>query len=154
MGMNQLNTLILEDSNTKCTGACAQAVSQRTMSYYFPSLLLHWAIKRAVGPGGPVVAWRGSTSYATQYPCSKYNHHRWCRHVDSLKSLSFEFQNDNADGFSLFVKVGWKDKDWPWTSKNCPLVLGLGNFGKPWTYAACLLTSHGYFSYRISCHIS
>lgn len=34
MEMNQLNTLILEDSNTKCTGACAQAVSQRTMSYF------------------------------------------------------------------------------------------------------------------------
>lgn len=46
--------------------------------------------------------------FASQYPCRKSNHHWWSSHVHSLKSLSFEIQNDNADGYTFFLKVGKK----------------------------------------------
>lgn len=73
------------------------------------------------GTIGPAVARRGNILFATQYPCRKSNHHRWSSHVHSLKSLSFEFQNDNADNYTFFLKVG-KRQGWTRTSKTRPSV--------------------------------
>lgn len=43
-------------------------------------------------------------SLATQCPGEKLCHHRRSGDVTSLKSLSFELQNDNADSYFFFVK--------------------------------------------------
>lgn len=47
-------------------------------------------------------------SFATQCPGEKLCHHRQSGDVTSLKSLSFELQNDNGDGYFFFVKVSEK----------------------------------------------